>query len=134
STDLALGTITLILVFLAAWRAIGPVLPALAALGLLFMYFGPYMPGPFLHAGFSPTRIVEFMYLTTEGLFGLILGVSATYIFVFILFGAFLSATGMAQFFNDLSLGLAGHSRGGPAKVAVLASSLVGTVSGSASA
>lgn len=122
------------LVFEAARRVLGYILPSFCALFLLFAYFGPSMPGPFMHAGLSIPRILEELYLTTDGLFGLVTGVSATYIFMFVLFGAFLSSTGTANFFNDFSMALTGHLRGGPAKIAVLSSALMGTISGSTSA
>ena len=122
------------LVFEAGRRVLGYILPAFCAFFLFFAYFGTSMPGPFVHAGLSVPRILEELYLTTDGLFGLVTGVSATYIFMFILFGSFLSSTGTANFFNDFSMALTGHLKGGPAKIAVLSSALMGTISGSTSA
>ncbi len=132
--ELYLAAVFVVLVFEAARRVLGYILPSFCALFLLFAYFGPYMPGPFVHAGLSVSRILEELYLTTDGLFGLVTGVSATYIFMFILFGSFLSSTGTANFFNDFSMALTGHLKGGPAKIAVLSSALMGTISGSTSA
>ena len=132
--ELYLAAAFVFLVFEAARRVLGYILPAFCAFFLFFAYFGPSMPGPFVHAGLSIPRILEELYLTTDGLFGLVTGVSATYIFMFILFGSFLSSTGTANFFNDFSMSLTGHLKGGPAKIAVLSSALMGTISGSTSA
>ncbi|SBV93604.1 TRAP transporter, 4TM/12TM fusion protein [uncultured delta proteobacterium] len=132
--EIYLAALFVLLVFEAARRVLGYILPAFCAFFLFFAYFGPSMPGPFVHAGLSIPRILEELYLTTDGLFGLVTGVSATYIFMFILFGSFLSSTGTANFFNDFSMALTGHLKGGPAKIAVLSSALMGTISGSTSA
>lgn len=132
--EVYLGAAMTFFVFEAGRRVLGYILPAFCAFFLFFAYFGPYMPGPFVHAGLSIPRILEELYLTTDGLFGLVTGVSATYIFMFILFGSFLSSTGTANFFNDFSMALTGHLKGGPAKIAVLSSALMGTISGSTSA
>ena len=132
--ELYLAGAFVFLVFEAGRRVLGYILPAFCAFFLFFAYFGPSMPGPFVHAGLSVSRILEELYLTTDGLFGLVTGVSATYIFMFILFGSFLSSTGTANFFNDFSMALTGHLKGGPAKIAVLSSALMGTISGSTSA
>ncbi len=129
-----LGGAMLVLVFEAARRVLGYILPAFCLFFLFFAYFGQYMPGPFIHAGLSVPRILEELYLTTDGLFGLVTGVSATFIFMFILFGSFLNSTGTAAFFNDFSMALTGHRKGGPAKIAVMSSALMGTISGSTSA
>lgn len=132
--ELYLGVIMLFLVFEAARRVLGYPLPVFCASFLLFAYFGRSMPGPLRHFGLSIPRIIEELYLTTDGLFGLVTGVSATYIYLFILFGAFLSSTGTSQFFNDISMALTGHLKGGPGKIAVVSSALMGTISGSTSA
>lgn len=89
------------------------------------------MPGFLNHRGYSVERIISHMYYTTEGIIGIPLGVSATFIFLFIMFGSFLDKTGISKFFIDLANALAGWAAGGPAKVAVLTSALQGTVSGS---
>lgn len=133
-TDIFFGILTLIVVFEAARRTIGYALPILSSIFLIYAFVGRYIPGPLMHSGFSLKRVIQHLYLTTEGIFGQILGVSSTYIYLFILFGAFLAATGMSEFFNDLALSLAGHTRGGPAKVSVLSSAFMGTISGSTSA
>jgi TRAP transporter 4TM/12TM fusion protein len=132
--ELYLAGFFVLAVFEAARRVLGYILPAFCALFLIFGYFGLYMPGPFLLAGLSIPRILEELYLTTDGLFGLVTGVSATYIFMFILFGSFLSSTGTGKFFNDFAMSLTGGLKGGPAKIAVLSSALMGTISGSTSA
>jgi TRAP transporter 4TM/12TM fusion protein len=132
--DLVLGSMAVILLLEATRRAIGAVMPGIAVVFLLYAYFGQYAPEVFAHRGYDIDRIVSQMYLTTEGIYGLVLGVSATFIYLFVLFGAFLKASGGGQLFIDLAYGLFGRVRGGPAKVAVVASGLFGTVSGSAAA
>ena len=89
------------------------------------------MPGYFAHRGYSLERIIEHLYMQTEGIYGIPLGVSSSFVFLFILFGSVLNKTGMGKFFIDLSMALAGHTTGGPAKVAVIASGFMGSVSGS---
>jgi TRAP transporter 4TM/12TM fusion protein len=132
--ELYLGAALIVLVFEAARRVLGYPLPVFCSLFLFFAYYGRSMPGPFRHFGLSIPRIIEELYLTTDGLFGLVTGVSATYIYLFILFGAFLGSTGTSQFFNDLAMALTGHLKGGPAKIAVVSSAFMGTISGSTSA
>lgn len=129
--EIWLGVMTIILVLEAGRRVVGKVLPALSIFFLLYCYFGRYMPSMFMHKGYSINRIIQHMYLTQEGIFGVALGVSSTFVFMFILFGAFLSKSGGARFFNELALAIAGHSPGGPAKVAIVASGLLGTINGS---
>ncbi|WP_337995696.1 TRAP transporter permease [Oleispirillum naphthae] len=131
---LYLGAAMILLIFEAARRVLGYVLPCFCGFFLFFAYFGTYMPGPLAHAGLSVTSIIENLYLTTDGIFGMVTGVSASYIFMFILFGEFLSSTGTSNFFNDLAMSLTGHLKGGPAKIAVISSALMGTISGSTSA
>lgn len=130
--DLFFAGLACVLVLLAARRTIGLLIPTLSVIFIIYAKFGPYFPGLFGHAGLSWERILYRMYLTYEGLFGITLTVSATYIFIFILFGAFLKVSGAANFFNDIALAAAGKRRGGPAQVAVLSSALMGTLSGSA--
>lgn len=131
-TDYIMGLVTIILVLEASRRCVGKELTILAITFLLYAYFGRYISGSFGHQGYSFERIIEQMYLSTNGIFGIALGVSATYIFLFILFGAFLGESGMAKFINQVSMGLAGRSPGGPAKVSVFASGVMGTINGSA--
>ncbi|MDR2934777.1 MAG: TRAP transporter permease [Candidatus Adiutrix sp.] len=131
ATDLVMGLLLIIMILEATRRISNPVLSGLAIAALLYCLFGRAMPQMLRHGGFSPGRIINHMYLGTEGLFGTPLEVSSTYVFMFILFGAVLERTGIGRFIIDLSLALAGWSSGGPAKVAVVASGLMGTVSGS---
>lgn len=107
----------------------------LAVLGLIFLlynFLGKYIPGDLGHVGFSVKRVLNHMIWGSQGIFGVGIGVSATYIFLFVLFGAYLKYSGFSQFINDLALTLVGRSAGGPAKVAVLASALLGMINGSA--
>jgi TRAP transporter 4TM/12TM fusion protein len=131
SLDLFFGGMAILLVLEATRRAIGPELPIVVIVFLLYAYFGPYMPGYFAHRGYSLERIIEHLYMQTEGIYGIPLGVSSSFVFLFILFGSVLNKTGMGKFFIDLSMALAGHTTGGPAKVAVIASGFMGSVSGS---
>jgi len=130
--DYIFAALTILLLLEASRRTMGYIIPALAVFFLIYAKYGPYFPGMFGHGGFFWKRILYRMYLTYEGIFGITLSVSATYIFLFILFGAFLKQSGATQFFNDISLALAGKKRGGPAQVAVVSSGLMGTLSGSA--
>jgi len=134
TADLLLGGVAIILLLETTRRVIGAAMPAIAVIFLLYAYFGQYAPDLFAHRGYPVDRIISQMYLTTEGIYGLILGVSATFIYLFVLFGAFLNVSGGGKFFIDLACGLFGRVRGGPAKVAVVASGLFGTISGSAAA
>nr|WP_321502641.1 TRAP transporter permease [uncultured Dethiosulfovibrio sp.] len=129
--EIVLGVLMIVTVLEAGRRVAGRVLPFLGILFLVYALWGRYAPGIFMHRGFSLNRLIQQMYLTTEGIYGVAVGVSATYVFVFILFGSFLAAGGGIRLFNDLSMALAGSAPGGPAKVAVLASALLGTISGS---
>ncbi len=129
--DLTMGGIVILLILEAARRVVGMPIVIIASAFLAYGYFGRYMPGFLQHRGFSVERIISHMYLTTEGIIGIPLGVSSTFIFLFMLFGAFLERTGIGEFFIELANAVAGKKPGGPAKVAVLTSALEGTVSGS---
>lgn len=129
--DFIFGCAAILLVLEATRRIVGLPITLVAIIFLLYAKFGNLIPGMMGHPGFSLKRIVGHMYLTTEGLFGMPLGVAASFVFLFILFGAFLHSTGLGKFFIDLALGAAGRFAGGPAKVAVLASGFFGTISGS---
>ncbi len=129
--DLFMGFVLIVLLMEATRRISNPVLSCLAITALLYCFFGRSLPDFMSHRGFSISRIINHMYLGTEGIFGVPLEVSSTFVFMFILFGAVLDKTGIGKFIIDLSLALAGWSTGGPAKVAVVASGLMGTVSGS---
>lgn len=129
--EIVIAALAMLVVFEAARRAC----PSLAVLGLIFLaynFFGKYIPGPLGHTGFSMKRVLSHMVWGSQGIFGVGIGVSATYIFLFVLFGSFLKYSGFSKFINDLSLTLVGRSPGGPAKVAVLASALLGMINGSA--
>ncbi|MDR0616020.1 MAG: TRAP transporter permease [Synergistaceae bacterium] len=131
TTDIVMGFMLIAALLEATRRISNPILPCLAIISLLYCYFGRYMPEMLSHRGFNINRIVNHMYLGTEGIFGTPLEVSSTFVFMFILFGSVLEKTGMGKFIIDLSIALAGWSTGGPAKVAVVASGLMGTISGS---
>ncbi|MDY0091270.1 MAG: TRAP transporter permease [Candidatus Vecturithrix sp.] len=125
------GILAILLVLEAGRRVLGKSLPLLAIFFLCYCFLGRYFPGSFAHRGFTLKRVVQHIYLVPEGIYGVALGVSATFVFLFILFGAFLNETGGAKFFNDLALGAAGTMPGGPAKVSIFASGLLGTINGS---
>lgn len=132
SLDVTFAVITSILVLEASRRVAGWELTAMAAVFVAYAYLGPYLPGDFGHRGYTFSDIANYMYVTTEGIFGDATAVSASFIILFIIFGAFLSKSGMGTLFNDLSLSLAGSSKGGPAKVGVIASAVHGSINGSA--
>jgi len=136
--DVFFGTLTLLVLFLAAWRVVGPALPIIASVFVFYALTGPKGLLPFslpswlqLHAGSQWGQLMGQLYATAEGIFGVPLGVSATFVFLFVLFGALLEKAGAGHFFIQLAYALLGHLRGGPAKAAVVASALTGVVSGS---
>ena len=131
-SDIYMGIVAVILVLEASRRAIGWPMTIIAALFIVYAYAGPHMPGVLAHKGYNTERLVSQLYLTTEGIFGVPIGVAATFVFIFILFGSLLEATGAGKFFIDLAYALAGKSRGGPAKASVVASAFMGSLSGSA--
>ncbi|MDB2551251.1 TRAP transporter permease [Paracoccus sp. (in: a-proteobacteria)] len=130
-TDIVIGIIALIATFAAAYAVMGPALPIVAGLFLIYALFGQYFPGPMVTRGYDLGQVVEQMAYGTEGIYGTPLYVSTTYIFLFILFGSFLEKAGMIKLFTDVSLGMVGHRMGGAAKVSVISSGLMGTISGS---
>ncbi|EGK62472.1 TRAP transporter [Centipeda periodontii DSM 2778] len=130
-TDVVVGGIGILLVIEATRRVVGLPMVTVVLFFLAYAFLGPYMPGVLAHRGLSIEQLVSHLYFTTEGIFGIPLGVSSTFIFLFILFGAYLESTGLGKFFIDLANAVAGWASGGPAKVAVLSSGLMGTVSGS---
>jgi len=129
--DYFFGIITILLILEASRRAVGKWITIVCSFFLIYSLFGPYFPGIFAHRGFSLERVIIRMYLVDEGVYGIICRIATTYIFLFILFAAFLKESGVADFFNKLALSLAGGTIGGPAKVAVIASAITGTISGS---
>ena len=129
--DLVVGTLLAVLIFEGTRRLMGAALPLMCGACLLYWFFGQYLPAPLNHRGYDFDQVIGQLSYGTEGIYGMPIYVSATYIFLFILFGSFLEHAGMIQLFTDVSLGLFGHTRGGPAKVAVFASGMMGTISGS---
>ena len=132
TSDLAISIIGTILVLEACRRVIGTIMTGICIAAIAYALYGPYMPELIIHKGYSIERIATTLWLTTEGIFGLPIGVAATFVYVFVLFGAVLEATGGGNFFIDLAYALTGRFSGGPAKTAVVASGFLGSVSGSA--
>lgn len=130
--DLVVSVVGTLLVLEACRRVIGIFMSAICVIGILYAMYGPYMPDLIIHKGYSIERIATTLWLTTEGIFGLPLGVAATFVYVFVLFGAFLETTGGGNFFIDLAYALTGRFSGGPAKTSVVASGFLGSISGSA--
>ncbi|GAA0438636.1 MAG: TRAP transporter permease [Bacillota bacterium] len=126
-----IGGAAILLVLEATRRAVGLPITIIAIIFLVYALFGPYMPGMLAHRGLSLQQLIDSMFFTTQGILGTPLQVSSTYIFLFLLFGAFLVQTGVGNYFNDLAISLAGRRTGGPAKVAIFSSALNGTISGS---
>jgi TRAP transporter 4TM/12TM fusion protein len=129
--DFYIGLAAILLVLEATRRSVGLPITIIAVIFMGYAVFGPYMPAFIAHRGLELDRLVQTMFFTTEGILGTPLGVSSTFIFLFLLFGSFLIKTGVGEYFNDLSIAIAGRSVGGPAKVAVFSSALQGTISGS---
>jgi TRAP transporter 4TM/12TM fusion protein len=129
--DIVFGVVALVTVFVAAYVLMGPALPIISGLFLAYCLLGQYLPAPLNHRGYDFSQVIDHMAYGTEGIYGIPIYVSATYIFLFILFGSFLERAGMIKLFTDVSLGLVGHARGGAAKVSVISSGLMGTISGS---
>ncbi len=131
-TDMVMATLLVVLVLEASRRVSGN---ALSILSLVFIAYGLYgrsMPGMFMHRGYDWTSLSNHFFANTEGIYGTSVSVAASYIFLFILFGCVMQKSGMGQFFNDMALALAGHTKGGPAKVSVIASGFLGSINGSA--
>ncbi|PMR72884.1 TRAP transporter permease [Billgrantia endophytica] len=140
-TDIVVACIAVVTVLEASRRAVGFGMTVIGAIAILYAFAGPrgelpwlgqWMPGILEHRGYGLDRVMGQLYLGQEGIFGLPLGVAATYIFIFVLFGAFLECTGAGKFFIDMAYAATGRQRGGPAKAAVLASAGMGSISGSA--
>ncbi|MCE1235501.1 MAG: TRAP transporter fused permease subunit [Hyphomicrobiales bacterium] len=130
-SDLVVGLVAMAVLFALVWRFMGPALPIVAGVFLAYCLFGDHLPRPFDHRPYGLEQVVEHMSFGTEGLYATPTLVSSTYIFLFILFGSFLERAGMIGLFTDVAMGLFGMARGGPAKVAVFSSGLMGTISGS---
>lgn len=132
TTDMIIATVLVIMVLEATRRMSGWSLPILSLIFIAYGLWGRDMPGIFAHRGYTWTQLSNHFFANTEGIYGTSVSVAASYIFLFILFGAVMSKSGMGAFFNDLAMALAGHTRGGPAKVAVISSGLLGSINGSA--
>ncbi len=131
TSDWFIGSITTVLIFEAARRVMGLALPMICSVFLMYALLGEYLPGDWAHRGYSLEQVVNQLSFGTEGFYGSPTYVSATYIFLFILFGSFLEQAGMTKLFTDFAMGLVGHKLGGPAKVSVFSSALMGTITGS---
>jgi len=129
--DLIMGVIAIVVMLETSRRALGPTISIIAIIFLLQLYFGNYLPGKIAHKGMSVERILEFTFSTQEALFGVVTATFATFVFPFMIFGAFLERSGAGAFFMELGTAVAGRWRGGPAKIAVLTSALFGSISGS---
>ncbi|WP_457647136.1 TRAP transporter permease [Profundibacter sp.] len=129
--DIFMGTALLVLVLEAARRSIGPTLPIIALIFIAFAVFGPYAPGALKHGGTSWLGLINHLYMTNQGIYGVAIGVMAQYVFLFILFGVLATRIGLGQLFIDIAMVIAGRYSGGPAKVAIFSSAFMGTISGS---
>ena len=129
--DIVIGAMLIVFILEATRRSISPILPIITILFLLYAYFGPYLPGELGHRGFRVKRIIDHLFMSGEGIWGVPLRVSATFVFLFVLFGAFLDRIGAGAYLIKLSFALVGKYRGGPAKAAVVASCAMGSISGS---
>jgi TRAP-type uncharacterized transport system fused permease subunit len=129
--DIIVSVVGVVLLLEASRRAEGPWMPIIAIVALLYVFLGPYLPGLMAHRGSSLSRAASHFWLTSEGVFGVALGVSTNFIFLFVLFGALLEKAGAGNYFIQLSFALLGKFRGGPAKAAVVSSGLTGMISGS---
>ncbi|MFO1309387.1 MAG: TRAP transporter permease [Burkholderiales bacterium] len=130
--DYMMGVLAIVIVMEATRRTMGPLLPVLGMACLLYALLGRYMPGILAHRGYSVDRVVNHIYVGTEGIYGIAVGVVATYVFHFVLFGILAQMTGLGRLFMDLATIVAGRFSGGPAKVCVVSSGLFGMISGSA--
>lgn len=131
TADIVVAVIGMLLLLEATRRALGPPLMVVAAVFLTYTFAGPYMPDVIAHKGASLNKAMSHQWLTTEGVFGVALGVSTSFVFLFVLFGALLEKAGAGNYFTKVSFSLLGHMRGGPAKAAVVSSGLSGLISGS---
>ena len=129
--DYIAGVTGLLILLEATRRALGPALMIVASVFLFYTVLGPYMPSIIAHKGNSLSEIVNHQWITTEGVFGIALGVSTSFVFLFVLFGSLLDRAGAGNYFIQVAFSLMGHMRGGPAKAAVVASAMTGLISGS---
>lgn len=131
TADLVTSCVGIVLLLEATRRALGPPLAIIALIFLAYSLAGPYMPSLLAHRGVTFSALANHQWITTEGVFGIALGVSTSFVFLFVLFGALLERAGAGHYFIQLAFSLLGHMRGGPAKAAVVASGLTGMISGS---
>jgi len=131
NVDLLMGVLTVLLILEATRRAVGLPLTIISFLFILYGFIGPYLPDLIAHRGYGFRRVVDHLYLTMEGIFGIPLWVSSTFVFAFVLFGAIFERSGAGEYLLKIAMSLVGHTRGGPAKVSVVASAFFGTISGS---
>lgn len=129
--EIALCIAGIFLVLEATRRSMGPAMPVIAIIALVYAFLGPYIPGMMKHKGFSVSNLSSFLFTTSEGIFGMAMGTCATYIIVFVLFGSFLAKSSAGQLFVDLSLAATGRKRSGPALATILSNALMGIISGS---
>lgn len=129
--DLAIGVVGMVVLLEATRRALGPPLMVVAIVFLVYTFGGPYMPDVIAHKGQSLSKVMSHQWLTTEGVFGVALGVSSSFVFLFVLFGAMLEKAGAGNYFIKVAFAMLGHMKGGPAKAAVVASAATGLISGS---
>ncbi|WP_447895219.1 TRAP transporter permease [Vreelandella sp. GE22] len=129
--DIVIGVIGIVMLLEATRRALGPPLMAVAAIFIAYSLFGPYMPGILAHRGVSLGGLINHQWLGTQGVFGIALGVSTSFVFLFVLFGALLDKAGAGNYFIKVAFSMLGHFKGGPAKAAVVASGMTGLISGS---
>ncbi|MGE5510216.1 MAG: TRAP transporter permease [Bacteroidota bacterium] len=129
--DWVMGTIMIVLMLEATRRSVGWPLPIIATVLMVYAVYGPYFPGIFAHPGNTWKSVVNHLYLTSQGIFGVALGVVATYVFHYVLFGVLATRVGLGRFFIDLATALTGRFSGGPAKVSIFGSALFGMISGS---
>ena len=131
TADIVISVIGVVLLLEAARRAVGPALAIIATLMLVYIFAGPWLPGMMGHKGASLSRVASQMWLTSEGIFGVALGVSTNVVFFFVLFGSLLEKAGAGNYFIQLAFAMLGTFRGGPAKAGVVASGMTGMISGS---
>ena len=134
SLELIMGVVLIIILFEASRRAMGPILGFLTFLFLLHAYLGPYLGGILRHAGFSISQIIDLTVFTEQGIYTIPIGICSTYIIMFLIFAGLVQISGATDFFRDLALSLAGRAKGGPAKVAVIGSAFIGSITGSSAA
>jgi len=130
-SDIFMGSALLLLTLEATRRSVGPTLPIIGLMFIGFAYFGPWMPNALKHGGSSWLGIINHLYMTNQGIYGIAIGVMAQYVFLFILFGVLATRIGLGQLFIDMAMVIAGRYSGGPAKVAIFSSAFMGTISGS---